>query len=125
MTTSPRRPARRALRALTPVPGLVAVLVVPALLAAPAHADVPVGWSDPAPVSAMDLILVLLVFPLVAIAVVSLVYLVPGFVRGEGFTGRDEHADDQWFGGRRSTHELASPAEGDERAITGGASGTW
>ena len=122
MTTSPRPQARRALRALTPVLALAALALSPA---SPAHADVPVGWSDPAPVSAMDLILVLLVFPLVVVAVISLVYLVPGFVRGEGFTGRDEHADDQWFGGRRSTHELGSSAEGDERAITGGASGTW
>ena len=95
------------------------------LLALPAHADVPVGWSNPDPVSPLAFLLVVLGAPLALLVVISLFVLAPGFTRGEGITGRDEHADDQWFGGRRSATELESSSAEDTPAITGGASGTW
>ncbi|UAL29012.1 hypothetical protein K8W59_14515 [Nocardioides rotundus] len=122
MTTPPRPIARRSLRILAP---LVAVGV--AVTAAPAHADVPVGWSDPDPVSPLGFLIVLVLAPMACVLLIGLVLLGPGFARGEGMTGKDEHADDQWFGGRRSTAELES-GSGDGKAIparTGGASGRW
>jgi hypothetical protein len=121
-STPPPTPARprRALRIATPVLALAA-----ALTALPAAANVPEGWSEPDAVSGVQFLLVLILLPVGLVLVVGLVYLAPGFARGEGFTGRDAHADDQWFGGPdRDAREL--PASEEERpAITGGAGGRW
>lgn len=120
MSSTERPLIRRSLRALIPVVALGATL-----MAVPAYADVPVGWSDPDPVSPLGFLFIVVGAPLALMLVIALFVLVPGFTRGEGLTGKTEHADDQWFGGRASTNELPSGADVERPAIKGGASGTW
>jgi hypothetical protein len=99
--------------------------------AGPASADIPEGWSDPAPVPVLRDVLLLLGIPvLITLVIFAAIYL-PGIVRGESVAPAGARADDQWFGGRRDTAELEaaptgssadSPGGGRE---TGGASGSW
>jgi hypothetical protein len=97
--------------------------------AGPASADVPLGWSNPAPASALHFLLVFVGIPLlITLGILAFVYL-PGVVRGESVAPAGAHTDDQWFGGRRDTAELepapAHRAETPDRRDTGGAGGTW
>ena len=99
--------------------------------AGPAAADIPDGWSDPAPVPVLHDLLFLLGIPLlITLAIFAAVYL-PGIVRGESVAPAGAKADDQWFGGRRDTAELQSAPTGadvdgsDGDRETGGASGSW
>lgn len=96
--------------------------------AGPASADIPVGWSEPQPVSVLHTLLIFVGIPvLIALGIVAAIY-VPGVVRGESVAPAGARTDDQWFGGRRDTAELESgrvaesPTGGRD---TGGASGTW
>jgi hypothetical protein len=113
---SVRRRSRRLARAAAVSAGLAV-----AALAAPAHADVPEGWSDPEPVSTLYALLLLGGAPLILfVAIVVLTYL-PAMVRGEKLT--PGAADDQWFGGpRQGAKEIESGTTPDE---TGGARGRW
>jgi hypothetical protein len=120
VSTRERPRERRALRLLVPASALGL-----ALTALPAAADEPVGWSDAAPVSTLHLLLFTFGLPLAVLLVIALVFLAPGFARGEGMTGKDEHHDDQWFGGRGSANELESGSGDDVQAITGGSGGRW
>lgn len=97
----------------------------------PSFADVPEGWSNPAPVSPVDFVLKFVGIPLlITLAIFALVYL-PGIVRGESVAPAGARSEDEWFGGRRDTRELesaatATDAESDDGDRgTGGASGTW
>jgi hypothetical protein len=102
---------------------LTAAAVTPLMLAAPAGADVPEGWSDPEPVSGMHALLVLGGVPLLLFALIVLAVYVPAMVRGERVAPGAATPEDQWFGGPRSgTHELKS---GSDTEGTGGASGRW
>jgi hypothetical protein len=125
VTSKSRAPRRVAL-----VVGCATLLLM--AYAGPAAADIPDGWSDPAPVPVLHDLLLLLGIPvLITIGIFAAVYL-PGIVRGESVAPAGAKADDQWFGGRRDTAELqaatpssadAGAAEGDRE--TGGASGSW
>lgn len=110
---------RRAARASVLIAG-----AVPALLAAPAHADVPEGWSNPEDVDALYALLLLAGVPLLLfVAIATLVYL-PAMMRGEKLTPGPATVEDQWFGGpRQGTQEL--PAPDDDTSQAGGASGRW
>lgn len=98
--------------------------------AGPASADIPDGWSDPKPVSALHDLLIFVGIPLlITLGILAAIYL-PGVVRGESVAPAGTKTDDQWFGGRRGTTELESSSAGrDDQAEsgrdTGGASGTW
>lgn len=123
MTTSTSRSrqsvARGAVRLLVPT-----TLVGLVLAAGPAFADVPVGWGEPVDVSLIDWLKAVVGPGILVCLIVAGFVLVPGFARGEGFLGRDEHADDQWFGGPRTgADEL--PAGDEPKAVSGGAGGTW
>lgn len=113
---SVRRRSRRLARAAAVSAGLAVVA-----LAAPAHADVPEGWSDPEQVDTLQAVMLLVGVPLfLFVAIVVLTYL-PAMIRGEKLT--PGAADDQWFGGpRQGAKELESGATHDE---TGGARGRW
>ena len=110
--------ARRVARGLAPI-----VTVATVLAAAPAFADVPVGWDERNDVSGLQW-LTLLGITLAVIFGIALITLLPGLVRGEGLTGRDEHADDEWFGGPRQHAELPTGATATETRA-GGGSGSW
>jgi hypothetical protein len=102
--------------------------------AGPATADIPDGWSNPAPVPVLHDLLVLIGIPvLITLGILAAVYL-PGVVRGESVAPAGARSDDQWFGGRRDTAELppgrhaavtSTDTSGESGRDTGGASGSW
>ena len=117
MTTKLARRLRR-----TSVVLLAGALVLAA--GAPAGADVPVGWSDPAPVDAVEATLLFVGIPLLLFVVITALVVIPGVVKGERFTPGGHATEDQWFGGPRSgTAEL--PAADARESQGGGASGRW
>lgn len=100
-----------------------AALVVLAL-AVPAGAEVPVGFSDPAPVSALHALLLLAGVPILLFVVITGLVLLPGMRRGEKLTPGAGRREDAWFGGPRSgTAELAAPDT--DQSEAGGASARW
>lgn len=102
---------------------LTAAAVAPVLVAAPAAADVPEGWSDPAPVSALHALLVLGGIPLALFLLITLAVYVPALTRGERVTPGAPPVEDRWFGGPRGDAREIEP-RGDT-GETGGASGRW
>lgn len=118
--------SRRILR-LTVTAAVLGLLAGVTLLATPASADVPDGWSDPDPVNNFHALLVVGLIPAgIALLIAFLVY-VPAFVKGERITPGAVGAEDEWFGGpRQGTAELAAPAGHDAAdSEVGGASGRW
>jgi hypothetical protein len=99
------------------------------LVAGPASAEVPEGWSDPQQVPVLEALLILAGIPLLLIVLISAAVYVPALVRGERVAPGAAPLEDQWFGGPRGgARELESgagrgeqPAQGE----TGGASGRW
>ena len=127
MTASPRPVAlvRRGLAALLALGAtLLTVLAVSVLVAAPAGAEVPNGWSDPDPVDPLHVVLVGIGLPLLlALVLVAMVYG-PPLARGERVAPHAPEVENQWLGGpRKSAGELAGPDGEDSQA--GGASGRW
>jgi len=95
-----------------------------ALAAAPAGADVPEGWSDPAPVDKVEATLLFVGIPLALFLVITLAVVLPGILKGERFTPGGQATADQWFGGPvKGTAEL--PAPDDQESKAGGASARW
>ncbi|HEX7738331.1 MAG TPA: hypothetical protein VF426_01645 [Marmoricola sp.] len=84
-------------------------------IAGAASADVPADWATQPHVSALDWIVVLVLFPVGIALVISLLVVVTtrgdSFVPGETWTGKDE-----WFGGPADK----TAADGSDEA-TGGA----
>lgn len=117
MTTKLARRLRR-----TSVVLLAGALVVAA--GGPAGADVPAGWSDPAPVDPVEAVLVFVGIPLLLFAVITVLVLLPGLIKGERFTPGGHATEDQWFGGP-SKGTAALPAPDTEESKAGGASGRW
>lgn len=111
--------ARRVVRAL-------AVLAVPALAlsVAPAFADVPEGWSDPAEVDNLQALLILGGIPLLLFVVIAVAVYVPAMIRGERLLPDHGAAESEWLGGPRQGAKELPPADR-EHAGAGGASGSW
>lgn len=102
--------------------GAAALVVLP--LAGPAAADVPLGWSDPEPVSVLPALLLLAGVPILLFVIISVAVLLPGMRRGERLTPGAASHGDHWFGGPRTgTAELAAPDT--EQSEAGGASARW
>ncbi len=103
------------------------VLLVGGLVLAtggPAGADVPEGWSDPAPVDPWRILLVQGGIALLLFVLITAIVVLPGVIKGERFTPGGRATADQWFGGPRTgTAEL--PAPDNEESQAGGASGRW
>lgn len=111
---------RRAFRAASAVAAL-AVVTQLTLLAGPASASVPEDWSDPDKVDKLHAIGLLVGVPLLLFVVIALLVYLPGMAR-EAVTPQPG-ADSEWFGGKRSTAQLADPDNDESKA--GGASGQW
>jgi hypothetical protein len=110
--------ARRCLRA-----SVLLSVPVAGLLAAPAHADVPLGWSEPDDVDTLGALLLLAGVPLLLFVLITLAVYLPAIVRGEKLTPDHDGPDAHWFGGPRpGAKELGHGAESSE---TGGARGRW
>ncbi len=99
------------------------------LVAGPASAEVPDGWSDPAPIPVLQALLILAGIPLLLIVLITAAVYVPAMVRGERVAPGAAPVTDQWFGGPRGgARELESGAGRGEQAReaeTGGAGGHW
>lgn len=118
VTTSPVRFVRSSLRLSVPLGILGSVL-----LAAPALAERPEGWSTPESVGFMDFFLVVLLFPLAATLVITLLTVLPALVKGEKLSPNAAPIEDQWLGGPKGGKaELQSS---DSAKDAGGASGQW
>lgn len=103
---------------------LLAALAAPLLVAGPAAAEVPEGWSEPEPVSALEAVLILGVIPLGLFVLILLAVYLPALARGERVAPGAPAMDNQWIGGpRKTTGELAAPDTEDSDA--GGASARW
>jgi hypothetical protein len=106
-----------------------AVLGAPvlALLAAPAHADVPEGWAGQDEVNNLDFLGALALYagaPLLLFVLIGLAVYLPAMVRGEKLLPDHSGGEAQWIGGpRQGVAELPAPDGDDSRA--GGASGSW
>ena len=112
MSTPPLTAVRRA--ALVAAVGIA----VSAVVAGPAAADVPTGWSDPDDMSVGHLLLLIAGIPALMAIVISVLVVLPGLLKGEGLTGGQPT---EWVGGpRKGTSELAAPD--DETSAAGGAS---
>lgn len=105
-----------------------------ALLAAPAHADVPEGWGDQTEYNSPDFLHALGLYlgaPLLLFVLIALATYLPAMTRGEkllpdhaGHGGDHGVPEGQWIGGpRQGVAELPGPDGDDSRA--GGASGSW
>jgi len=86
---------------------------------APAAADVPVGWSDPEPMSWLHLAGIALGIPALCALVIAALVMIPSLIRGEGFGVKLEN--NEWIGGPNGGTDQLSAAPDDE-AHTGGAS---
>jgi hypothetical protein len=109
---------------------LTTVFGLSLLVAGPASAKVPEGWStDPEQISIQQVLVVLVVIPLVLIALITAAVYVPALVRGERIAPGAAPVEDQWFGGPRGgVRELESGAgrgEQEAQGETGGAGGRW
>lgn len=112
---------RRATRAATSVAALV-VLGSVLLMASPALAGVPEGWSNPEEVDRLYALGVLVGIPVLLFLLITLAVYAPSLARGAvSAASGPEH---EWFGGpRKAMDELADPDGADSKA--GGASGRW
>lgn len=122
------RPARR--RSASPVVRRVAALGTAALVgvlatAAPAAADVPVGWDPGQEAVPGSHVLWLVLAILGGILLIAAAIYLPAVARGEDVRpGAAPGGDPEWFGGpRKATRELA--AADTETSQAGGASGRW
>ena len=116
---SAQRPTRRGLRAA--VLGSAPVL---ALLAFPAHADVPEGWAEVSDVDNLHALALLVGGPLLLFVLIALAVYLPSMIRGEKLLPDHSGGEAQWIGGpRQGVAELPAPDGEDSRA--GGASGRW
>lgn len=103
---------------------LLVALGVPVLTAVPAAADVPEGWSEPEPVSALHALVLLGLVPLGLFVLIVLAVYLPAVARGERVAPGAPSLENQWIGGpRKTTGELAGPDTEDSAA--GGASARW
>ena len=101
------------------------------LVAGPASAKVPEGWSgtEPSQIPMQQVLLVLVVLPLLLIALITAAVYVPALVRGERVAPGAAPVEDQWFGGPRGgVRELEAGGDRREQSVetdTGGAGGRW
>ena len=98
-----------------------------ALLAAPAHADVPEGWGGQTEHEQLDALHALALYvgaPVLLFLLIAVAVYLPAMVRGEKLLPDHSAGEPQWIGGpRQGVAELPAPDGEDSRA--GGASGRW
>lgn len=74
------------------------------LMAAPAMAAVPEGWSDPEPVSMGLVFWLMFGIPVISAIVISLLVWLPGLVKGQSVTGGQFVPVDGPSSARKSAH---------------------
>ncbi|WP_168929746.1 hypothetical protein [Nocardioides sp. GY 10127] len=120
MTTLIAPLARRAAAVLA-VLGVAGTSAV--LLAGPASAEVPTGWSDPAPVDPLHAFLVILIIPAAIALVIAALVLGPALARGERVLPGAASGDHEWIGGPEVEPAKLGAGKADDEA--GGTSAHW
>ena len=105
-------------------------LVLGAALVSPASADQPEAWESAPDVSAFEFVLLLLILPLAAAAVISLLTLVPLLINDKGYQpGQSWRSQTEWFGGPTKGVKAADEVTPEQIEAsskdTGGTSGSW
>ena len=121
---------RRRLRPVILLAG-AAWLAVGALVG-PASADTPEGgtWETPPEPSAFGYLLILVILPLGAAAVIALLAVLPSIIGDKGYEpGQSWRGDTEWFGGPTKGVAAADEVTPDEieqsSQDAGGTSGRW
>ncbi|MCL8025544.1 hypothetical protein [Nocardioides bruguierae] len=91
-------------------------------LAAPASAEVPVGWSDPDPVDPLHFFLVVAGVPLVLALVIVALTFGPALARGERVLPGSRNPEHEWLGGPDGSPAALTTKSDDE---AGGTSARW
>lgn len=122
VTPTPKTHAvRRAARAASSAAALCLVTSA-LLLAGPAQAVVPEGWSDPEEIDTLYALGVFVGIPLLLFLLIALAVYVPSLARGGVVSASGpEH---EWFGGPRKTVDQLADPDG-EGSKAGGASARW
>jgi hypothetical protein len=99
-------------------------------LVAPAVADTPEAWEKAPDVSPLGFLLVLLILPLGAAAVISLLTVLPSLASDKGYEpGQSWGGDTEWFGGPTKGVKGADQVTPDQieqsSKDAGGSSGRW
>jgi len=127
MHVSPSRSSRSTRVRRTGRASALAAGAVLALLAAPAHADVPEGWGGQTEHEQLDALHALALYvgaPVLLFLLIAVAVYLPAMVRGERLLPDHSAGEPQWIGGpRQGVAELPAPDGADSRA--GGASGRW
>jgi len=105
-------------------------LVLGAALVSPAAAEVPTAWEQPPEVTPFEFLLVLVILPLAAAAVIALLTVLPSMAFDKGYQpGQSWRGEPEWFGGPtkgvKSADEV-TPEQIEARSKgTGGTSASW
>jgi hypothetical protein len=105
-------------------------LVLGAALVSPASADQPESWESVPDVSAFEFVMLVLILPLAAAFVITLLTLVPLLINDRGYQpGQSWRSQVEWFGGPsrgvKAAHDV-TPEQVEARSKeTGGTSGRW
>lgn len=107
-----------------------ASLVLAAALTVPASADTPQGWEEAPDVSMLGFLLVLLILPIGAAAVITLLTVLPSMASDKGYEpGQTWRGQPEWFGGPtkglRTSEEITPEQLTSSSRSTGGVSGSW
>ena len=105
-------------------------LVLGGALIAPAAAAEPEGWESAPDVSPLGFLLILVIFPLGAAAVISLLALLPSLASDRGYEpGQAWRGEAEWFGGPTKGVKSADEVTPDQIEArskdTGGTSARW
>jgi hypothetical protein len=117
---------RRALLALS----VAGSLVLGAALFSPAWADEPKSWEAAPDPSAFEFVMLLLILPLCAAALITLLTLVPLLISDRGYQpGQSWRSQVEWFGGPtkgvKAADEVTREQVEARSKDTGGTSGSW
>ena len=120
------RRLRRGLLALS----VACSIILGAALVSPAAADQPEAWESVPSVSAFEFVVLLVILPLGAAALISLLTLLPLLINDRGYQpGQSWRSQTEWFGGPSKGVKAAdevTPEQIEERSKgTGGTSGSW
>jgi hypothetical protein len=116
-------------RVLTPVLALVVTSLTGIMSSA--YADAPQQWQNNPPVSALNVLLVIVLIPAGLFALITLLVYLPSMSKAESYQpGQAWRGEATWFGGPRGGLEAVdtgAPAQIDAESRTsrGGASGRW
>jgi len=105
-------------------------MVLGAALVSPASADQPEAWQSTPDVSAFEFVLLLVILPLGAAALITLLTLVPLLISDRGYQpGQSWRSQTEWFGGPskgvKAADDVTSEQIEERSKGTGGTSGNW